>query len=181
VLPAAFSLIVYHLALLFVMIRHLVHIPKALSRRTVPAAVSRLYSTRLPSDASDPYPLPLSSQALAAAQEQAQQEAMPLRMERPNEDADTLRARLIYQTRNRGTLESDLLLSTFARERLWEMNEEEMREFDRLLDEPDWNIYYWAIGKREPPERWAGTELLEKLRVHAKNEGKVMRRMPDLS
>jgi hypothetical protein len=31
----------------------------------------------------------------------------------------------------------------------------------QLLDEPDWDIYYWSIGKREPPPRWAGNPLLE--------------------
>ena len=48
------------------------------------------------------------------------------------------------------------------------------------MDEPDWDIYYWATGKRTPPERWVGSKVLEKLRVHARNEGKVVRRMPDL-
>lgn len=32
----------------------------------------------------------------------------------------------------------------------------------QLLDEPDWDIYYWSIEKRHPPERWADTELLAK-------------------
>lgn len=30
-----------------------------------------------------------------------------------------------------------------------------------MLDEPDWDIYYWSIEKRNPPERWAGSKLLE--------------------
>lgn len=51
----------------------------------------------------------------------------------------------------------------------------------QLMDEPDWDIYYWATSKRPPPERWADSQLLEQLRVHARNEGKVVRRMPDLS
>jgi len=48
------------------------------------------------------------------------------------------------------------------------------------MDEPDWDIYYWATGKRALPERWADSKVLKKLRVHARNEGKVARRMPDL-
>ncbi|EJU02458.1 DUF339-domain-containing protein, partial [Dacryopinax primogenitus] len=100
--------------------------------------------------------------------------------DRTEEDVQTLRARLVYQTRKRGMLENDLLLSTFARENLEGMSESELREFDRLLDEPDWDIYYWSIEKRDPPARWASTPLLEKLKQHAKNEGKVVRRMPDL-
>ena len=48
------------------------------------------------------------------------------------------------------------------------------------MDEPDWDIYYWATGERTPPERWAGSPLLEQLSVHARNEGKVVRKMPSL-
>ncbi|KAI0327544.1 DUF339-domain-containing protein [Cubamyces sp. BRFM 1775] len=92
-----------------------------------------------------------------------------------------MRARLVYQSRKRGTLESDLLLSTFAKERLGSMDEAELHEFDKLMDEPDWDIYYWATGKKTPPERWANSRILEKLREHVRNEGKVVRRMPDLS
>lgn len=61
------------------------------------------------------------------------------------------------------------------------MSIEELREYDKLLDEPDWDIYYWATGNRTPPQRWASSHLLQKLRVHAKNEGKVVRSMPPLS
>jgi succinate dehydrogenase assembly factor 2 len=48
------------------------------------------------------------------------------------------------------------------------------------MDEPDWDIYYWETGKRTPPERWTDSKLLEKLRVHVGNEGKVVRQMPGL-
>ncbi|KAI0032881.1 Flavinator of succinate dehydrogenase-domain-containing protein, partial [Vararia minispora EC-137] len=99
---------------------------------------------------------------------------------RPNEPIERTRARLVYQSRKRGTLESDLLLSTFADENLAAMTADELREYDKLLDEPDWDIYYWATDKRAPPERWAASPILAKLRQHARNEGKAVRRMPDL-
>ncbi|KLO14408.1 DUF339-domain-containing protein [Schizopora paradoxa] len=104
----------------------------------------------------------------------------PTPLPRHGEDTETMRARLVYQSRKRGTLESDLLLSTFAQERLRSMSHEELKEYDKLLDEPDWDIYYWSTGKRSPPERWANSPLLDQLRQHARNEGKVVRRMPDL-
>lgn len=66
----------------------------------------------------------------------------PLR--RTGEDAETMRARLTYQSRKRGTLESDLLLSTFAAAYLPRMTPEQMQQYDRFLDENDWDIYYWA-------------------------------------
>ena len=104
----------------------------------------------------------------------------PEPLPRTGESIETTRARLVYQSRKRGTLESDLLLSTFAQEHLGTMGVAELSEFDKLMDEADWDIYYWATGKRTPPERWERSGILEKLRIHARNEGKVVRRMPDL-
>ncbi|KAG6817110.1 hypothetical protein H0H87_012631 [Tephrocybe sp. NHM501043] len=104
----------------------------------------------------------------------------PNPLPRSGETVDTLRARLVYQSRKRGTLESDLLLSTFARDNLGTMTEAELKEYDRLLDEADWDIYYWATGKRAAPERWADSDMLRRLAKHAKNEGKVVRLMPAL-
>lgn len=51
---------------------------------------------------------------------------------RPNEQTETLRARLVYQSRKRGTLESDLLLSTFANDHLMTMSEAELKEYDKV-------------------------------------------------
>ncbi|KAI5451665.1 Succinate dehydrogenase assembly factor 2 mitochondrial [Naganishia albida] len=146
-----------------------------------------------PSLATDPYPLPLTQPLAddpsAAPQRSGQTSldtldeelSLPQPLDRTGEDVDTLRARLVYQTRKRGTLETDLILSTFAKEHLPTMSEEEMKQFDKLLDEPDWDIFYWSVEKRTPPERWQGSSLLEKLKKHAKNEGRVVRVMPELN
>jgi succinate dehydrogenase flavin-adding protein (antitoxin of CptAB toxin-antitoxin module) len=55
----------------------------------------------------------------------------------------------IDQSRKRGILESDLLLSTFADVYLADMSKEQLQEYDRFLDENDWDIYYWAT--QDPP------------------------------
>ncbi|ORY26516.1 mitochondrion protein [Naematelia encephala] len=136
----------------------------------------------------DPYPLPLSNPDLASLASRStsshpdsiDEYPLPQPLDRTGEDEKTLRARLVYQTRKRGTLETDLLLATFGRDFLGEMTVDEMRLFDKLLDEPDWDIYYWSIGKKEAPSKWKDTELLKKLQRHAKNEGKVVRMMPAL-
>ncbi|KIV92992.1 hypothetical protein PV10_04240 [Exophiala mesophila] len=65
-------------------------------------------------------------------------------LKRTGEDVTTMRARLLYQSRKRGTLESDLLLSTFAAANLSNMNKEQLQQYDAFLDENDWDIYYWA-------------------------------------
>lgn len=51
---------------------------------------------------------------------------------RYGESIETKRARLVYQSRKRGTLESDLLLSTFAEKHLGEMTEAELDDYDQV-------------------------------------------------
>nr|CAG8436861.1 7289_t:CDS:2 [Entrophospora candida] len=97
-----------------------------------------------------------------------------------NEHIDKKRARLIYQSRKRGILETDLLLSTFAKKYLNECTEQELNEYDELLNIPDWDIYYFAIDQKPVPERWINSEVFKKLRMHVKNKGKEILRMPDL-
>ena len=56
----------------------------------------------------------------------------PSPIPRPNETVEKMRARLVYQSRKRGTLESDLLLSTFAQQELPNMSEAELKEYDKV-------------------------------------------------
>ncbi|GAA5994945.1 hypothetical protein JCM11641_006985 [Rhodosporidiobolus odoratus] len=99
---------------------------------------------------------------------------------RDNEPTETLRKRLVYESRKRGILEMDLILSTFAKERLPEMQDRELREYDRFLTLPDWTIFYYVTGKAEAPEPWRSSEVLKDLLEHSANRGKTVRRMPDL-
>lgn len=57
------------------------------------------------------------------------------------------------QSRKRGTLESDLLLSTFASEQLAGMTRQQLEQYDMFLDENDWDIYYWATQEPTPTSR----------------------------
>ena len=54
------------------------------------------------------------------------------------------------QSRKRGTLESDLLLSTFADNNLAKMTSAQLQQYDVFLDENDWDIYYWATQEPSP-------------------------------
>lgn len=92
-------------------------------------------------------------------------------LKRDGEDIMTMRARLlcmsttlhldhltkyqvnrqIDQSRKRGILESDLLLSTFASRHLPTMTERQLQEYDKFLDENDWDIYYWATQEAKDP------------------------------
>ncbi|RPB22523.1 DUF339-domain-containing protein [Terfezia boudieri ATCC MYA-4762] len=77
---------------------------------------------------------------------------------RSSEDLPTLRSRLQYQSRKRGILETDLLLSTFADKYLPEMTREQLLEYDKFLDENDWEIYYWCT--QVPPSTSAEVQAV---------------------
>jgi len=66
--------------------------------------------------------------------------------------ADTLFS-IIDQSRKRGTLESDLLLSTFADSNLSLMSAKQLEQYDLFLDENDWDIYYWATQESSQTSR----------------------------
>ena len=58
--------------------------------------------------------------------------APPKLLVRPGESIQITRVRLVYQSRRRGTLEHDLLLSTFTQEHLGTMDVKELSEFDKV-------------------------------------------------
>ncbi|KAJ1673504.1 Succinate dehydrogenase assembly factor 2 mitochondrial, partial [Spiromyces aspiralis] len=99
---------------------------------------------------------------------------------RSHEATETKRRRLIWQTRKRGILESDILLSTFAKEELGGMTRAELEEFDKLLDEMDWDIFHWASGAKQPPPKVEQMAVFCKLREYCKNKRVVGARMPEL-
>lgn len=104
-------------------------------------------------------------------------------IERTGESLDTKRARLVYQLRKRGILESDLLLSRFAKRRLRLFTPEQLDEYDKLLDEADWDIYYWATKNYDVtplPAKWQNSEILKLLQHDAENKEKEILRMPEL-
>ncbi|TPX70611.1 hypothetical protein SpCBS45565_g01579 [Spizellomyces sp. 'palustris'] len=108
--------------------------------------------------------------------------AVPRPIRPATEATSTKRARLVYASRKRGILETDLLLSTFAGEQLSELSREELEEYDNLLEENDWDIYYWVTGTEGKivPERVQQMKVFPKIVEHAKNRGRKILRMPDL-
>ena len=109
----------------------------ALAQRTpalassTPAALRAAWLSTSARRAADPWLLPNMPGHLEKTTSGPDAPA-PEPLPRPGESVERMRARLVYQSRKRGTLESDLLLSTFAEERVGGMGEEELREFDKV-------------------------------------------------
>lgn len=80
--------------------------------------------------------VPLASRKLSSSIESQDppidDSLLPRPIDRSYETPDVTRARLLYQSRKRGILETDLLLSTFARKHLPTMSEAEMHEYDKV-------------------------------------------------
>lgn len=63
------------------------------------------------------------------------------------------------------------------------MEPNELEEYDRLINtiSNEWDIYYWAVGTKEPPEEFQGT-IMDKLIKHARNEEREQRfKQPELN
>lgn len=100
---------------------------------------------------------------------------------RDNEPIDVRKQRLLYQSRKRGMLENDLLLSTFAAKFLKSMTDEQVQMYDTLINQVsnDWDIYYWATCKKPTPVEYEN-EIMAMLKLHVQNKNRVSLRMPDL-
>ena len=99
-----------------------------------------------------------------------------------NETTEVKRARLLYQSRKRGMLENGLILSTFASEYLYKMDENQLDLYDNLINQVsnDWDIYYYATNIKEIPTEY-DNEIMDMLKKHVKNENKEERfKQPDL-
>lgn len=57
----------------------------------------------------------------------------------------------MYRATHRGTKEADRLMGGFAGEYLAGLNESELTEFERVLDESDVDLMNWLTGKEGVP------------------------------
>jgi succinate dehydrogenase flavin-adding protein (antitoxin of CptAB toxin-antitoxin module) len=61
--------------------------------------------------------------------------------------------RLIHRSKYRGFLEIDLILENFAKKVLPRLSEADIDDYERLLDEPDQDIFAWITQRRPVPAR----------------------------
>ena len=66
-------------------------------------------------------------------------------------------------------LENDLLLGTFALKKLREMNDFHLDQYEKLLLQPDQEIFQWIAKNVEPPPEH-NNEILRELREHVNSD-----------
>jgi antitoxin CptB len=63
------------------------------------------------------------------------------------------RKRLLYQSRYRGCLESDLLFGSFAARHLAALSRLQLDRYEALLEESDHDLFAWISGQQPVPDR----------------------------
>jgi antitoxin CptB len=67
-------------------------------------------------------------------------------------DRDTRIKQLRYRAWRRGFREHDFLMGTFADTQLATQDDAGLDAFDALLDQADWDVYYWIVGQKPVPK-----------------------------
>lgn len=77
------------------------------------------------------------------------------------------RKRMIYRSKQRGWLEVDLLLGSWAAANVHSLSDEEMRQYDIVLDEETINIYNYISGKDRLPPHLEGLPIIKRIQAYA--------------
>ena len=73
---------------------------------------------------------------------------------------------MVYQSSYTGMKETDLLLGRFAQDHLAGLSDDELDDYEALLEAGDGQIYLWASGNEPVPDRYDTSvlELIKKFR-----------------
>jgi antitoxin CptB len=71
-------------------------------------------------------------------------------------DRDTRIKQLRYRAWRRGFREHDFLMGTYADTALAVLDEAGLAAFEALLDQADWDVYYWIVGQTPTPPAFDG-------------------------
>ena len=80
-------------------------------------------------------------------------------MSRNLETIEIKRKRLLFRSTHRGTREMDILLGSFFKSNMSYLNDDQLNEFEGLIEIPDDDLYNWAMGRMEIPKE-LDTQLL---------------------
>lgn len=72
------------------------------------------------------------------------------------QDRETRLKQLRYRAWRRGFREHDFLMGTYADTKLADQEDAGLSAFDALLDQADWDVYYWIVGQKPVPAEFQG-------------------------
>jgi antitoxin CptB len=82
---------------------------------------------------------------------------------RSSDGLDPRRRKLLFRCWHRGMREVDLIMGRFADAAVDELSDDELAEFERLIDVPDHEVLAWVTGEAAVPTAY-DTPLFRRLR-----------------
>ncbi len=82
---------------------------------------------------------------------------------RSSEGLDVRRRKLLFRAWHRGMRELDLIMGRFADAAVEQLSEDELTEFERLIEVPDRELLAWVTGELDAPAAY-DTPLFRRLR-----------------
>ena len=82
---------------------------------------------------------------------------------RSSEGLDLRRRKLLFRSWHRGMREMDLIMGRFADATVQQLTQEELAEFEQLMEVPDRELLAWIIGEADVPPDY-DTALFRRLR-----------------
>lgn len=74
--------------------------------------------------------------------------------------------RALFRSRERGMLETDLILGTFAEKNLHKYSGDDLKRYEEILDEIDGDLFDWWTGKAEMPAKYKDCNIMDALVKH---------------
>ncbi|MDH3740980.1 MAG: succinate dehydrogenase assembly factor 2 [Hyphomicrobiales bacterium] len=78
---------------------------------------------------------------------------------------DARKKKAIWRAEHRGIREMDLLMGSFARQHVPDMDDASLADFEALITVADPDLYNWLLGRTDVPEEFR-TPVYERLRRH---------------
>ena len=73
---------------------------------------------------------------------------------RTSADLDPRRRRTLFRAWHRGIREMDLIMGRFADAEIGDLSEEELTQFEALIEVPDRDLFRWLTGEDATPENY---------------------------
>lgn len=90
---------------------------------------------------------------------------------RSSSDLDVRRRKALFRSWHRGIREMDLVLGRFADSEIDSLSDDELTDYEQLMEAPDRDLFKWISGEVETPDNY-DTPIFRRIRdFHAPAEG----------
>ena len=89
---------------------------------------------------------------------------------RSSADLDPRRRKALFRSWQRGTREMDLVLGRFADAQIDALNDEEMTDYELLMEAPDRDLFKWLTGEAATPGNY-DTAVMRRIKAFCAADG----------